>query len=50
MKRDASWHDDVEIAEQLCYPRRVVELLKQEKDPEARQRILHDARKGVYDE
>lgn len=41
--------EDVRIAKQLCYPRIVIEKLKEEKDPNKRSRILTDARLGKYD-
>lgn len=44
----ASWKEDVDIAEQLCYPQHVISLLKQEPDPQVRQRMLISARNGDY--
>ena len=41
--------EDIQIAEELCYPRIVVDLLRKEPDQLKRQRILCDARNGKYD-
>ena len=49
MERDINWKDDIYIARQLCYHEKAIQLLELESNPEARQRILHDARKGIYD-
>ena len=43
-----SWIEDIKAAKQLLYPKIVVDLLRKESDPAARQRILHDARMGKY--
>ena len=40
--------EDIKTAEQLCYPRSVIEKLRKEPDPVKRQRILTSARNGVY--
>lgn len=45
---DPNWEYDIKLARELCYPQIVISLLQQESNSEARQRILHDARKGVY--
>ena len=49
MERDINWENDISIAKQLCYPEEAIRLLELERNPQARQRILYDARKGVYD-
>ena len=41
--------EDIQIAEELCYPRVVIDLLRGEPDQLRRQRILFDARNGKYD-
>lgn len=41
--------EDINIAMELGYPKKVIWMLDDEDDPEKRQRILTDARKGVYD-
>lgn len=42
------WKADIRAAEELCYPKTVVKLLKDEPDPKKRSQILTNARKGVY--
>lgn len=54
MKRDIGkpkdgHKEDIKIAKDLCYPKEVIEMLKNEPDSNKRCRILHDARTGVYD-
>ena len=44
-----SHKDDINIARELLYPRSVIRKLEDEKNPWARQRILKDARNGIYD-
>lgn len=41
-------NEEITIASELGYSRKVIELLKSEPNPYARQRILHDARLGYY--
>ena len=43
------WGNDVLIAIELKYPKEAIDALDNEPDPLARQRILHDARIGKYD-
>lgn len=40
--------EDVKIARDLMYPINVIRILGNEPDPAKRQRILHNARNGVY--
>lgn len=48
MNSRKEWNEDIKTAKQLGYPTKVIELLKKEYNPIARQRILYDARNGVY--
>lgn len=41
--------DDIRCAMELCYPNIVLQMLSDEDNPNKRQRILIDARNGVYD-
>lgn len=43
------WKEDIKAARELCYPKTVVELLKNEPSASKRQRILCDAINGKYD-
>lgn len=43
------WQQDVRIAKQLCYPKVVIKLLKEEPDPIKRTKILWEARNGTFD-
>lgn len=47
-KKVDEWLEDIRIARQLGYPSEVIKKLKAESNSNARQRILHDARKGKY--
>ena len=42
------WRDDVRAAMELGYHDKVVAMLRKEPDPEKRQHILTNARKGLY--
>lgn len=50
MKVHNSKLEDARIAAELHYPEIVIKMLKKEDDPIKRQRILADARWGVYDD
>lgn len=41
--------EDAAIARELCYPKKVAELLLKEPDADKRSKILRDARLGKYD-
>ena len=41
--------EDIKAARELCYPKVVIELLRNEPSASKRQRILCDARNGKYD-
>lgn len=43
----AGWNEDIRTAKELCYPRSVIQMLKEEPDQQKRTRILHDARLGI---
>ena len=40
--------EDIKIARELLYPKNVIKRLENEPDPVKRQRILSNARNGVY--
>lgn len=42
------WKIDIKTAEELGYPDKAIKLLKIEPDPIKRQKILTNARNGVY--
>lgn len=41
-------HEDIKIARELHYPKKVIEKLENEPDTNKRQRILKNARNGIY--
>lgn len=49
LSKKRSHKEDINIARELCYPKKVIWLLEDEYDANKRQQILCDARNGKYD-